>query len=140
MAIPISKTGGKDRMIWPLTRDEEYTVKNGYYTLKSEEVDLRKNKPSGSHKVEESVWKEVWKPPVPSKVRNFMWRASGNWLATNYNLWRRKIRDSVMCPICENEAEIVEHILLLYEWTQLVWYGLEIGYKVDKQKITSFDR
>ena len=117
MAIPICKTGGKDRMIWPLTRDEEYTVKNGYHSLKNEEIDIRKNKPLGSHKVEEIVWKEVWKLLVPSKVRNFMWRASGNWLAANYNLWRRKIRYFAMCSICENEVETIKHILLLCEWT-----------------------
>ena len=123
MAIPICRTGGKDRMIWPLTRDGKYAVKNGYHSLKNEEVDLRKNKSSGSHKVEEIVWKKIWKLLVPNKVRNFMWKASGNWLATNYNLWRRRIRDSAMCPICESEAETVEHMLLLCEWTQLVWYG-----------------
>ena len=55
MAIPICKTGGKDRMIWPVTRDEEYTVNNGYHSLKNEEIDIRKNNPLGSHKVEEIV-------------------------------------------------------------------------------------
>ena len=59
MAIPICKTGEKDKTIWPLTRDREYIVKHGYHSLKNEEVDLRENKLLGSHKVEEIVWKEV---------------------------------------------------------------------------------
>ena len=31
-------------------------------------------------------------------------------------------------------------MLLQCEWATIVWYGLKIGYKVDKQRITSFDK
>ena len=34
MAIPISKIGGKDRIVWPHNKNGEYTVKNGYCMLK----------------------------------------------------------------------------------------------------------
>ena len=140
MEIPICRSGGRDRIIWPHIINGEYTVKNGYHCLKNKEVEGRKSKPSGSHRIEEAIWKEIWNLPVPRKVRHFMWKACGNWLATNHNLRRKRIRQSAICPICEKEEETIEHVLLQCEWTLSVWYGLDIGYKVDRQRIKSFDR
>ena len=42
--------------------------------------------------------------------------------------------------ICEIREETVEHALLQCDWALAVWYGMNIGYKVDRQKITSLDR
>ena len=82
----------------------------------------------------------IWKLPVTPRISYFIWRACGNYLATNYNLWKKKVRTSAICPICEIGEETVEHALLQCDWTLAVWYGMDIGYKVDRQKITSLDR
>ena len=42
--------------------------------------------------------------------------------------------------MCENEKETMEHVLLQCEWVGNVWFGLDIGYKVDRQQITTFDK
>ena len=55
-------------------------------------------------------------------------------------LWKRGVRKSGLCPICKERDETVEHVVLHCEWTLAVWFGLEIGYKVDRQQISSFDR
>ena len=68
---------------------------------------------------------------VIPKVKNFIWRACSNYLTTNWNLWRKKIKSSAICAICEKEDETVEHALLLCEWIVVVWHGLDIRYKVD---------
>ena len=47
---------------------------------------------------------------------------------------------NAICSICEKEVETVKHALLLCDWAMVVWYGLDIGYKVDRQKVTSLDR
>ena len=64
----------------------------------------------------------------------------GNYVATNHNLWKRRLRENALCQVCEKEEETIEQVLLQCEWTLLVWYGLEMGYKVGRQKITSIDR
>ena len=101
---------------------------------------MKKEKASTSHRITDEVWKMIWKLPVPVKVRNFIWRACGNILATSVNLWKRGIRKSGLCPICKARDETVEHVVLQCEWTLAVWFGLGIGYKVDRQQISSFDR
>ena len=81
--MPICRRGGRYRLVWPNAENGEYIVKIGYHTLKNEERAGENRKDSGSHYVKEKVWKKIWKLPVVSKVRNFMWRACGNYLAIN---------------------------------------------------------
>ena len=69
-----------------------------------------------------------------------MWKAHGNYLATNWNLRRSKCKDSTVCSICEKKEESVEHTLLQCDWTLVVLYGLNIRYRLDRQKITTLDR
>ena len=121
--IPICKSGGRDRAVWPKAENGTYTVRTGYMCLKKER-NVEDKRASGSHYVKENVWKMIWKLPVTPRVRNFMWRACGNYLATNYNLWKKKIRKSVICPICEIGEETVEHALLQCDWALAVWYGM----------------
>ena len=78
--------------------------------------------------------------PVANKVRIFVWRVCGNNVATDHNLWRRRLRENALCQVCGKEEETIEHVLLQCEWTLPVWYGVEVGYKVERQKITSIDR
>ncbi|XWS16692.1 hypothetical protein CRYUN_Cryun34aG0112800 [Craigia yunnanensis] len=67
LAIPICKNSGKDRMVWPKSKDRAYTVKVGYHSLKNMEGTDRQNKPSRSYVVEDKVWKVIWKIPVLPK-------------------------------------------------------------------------
>ena len=80
MEVPICRSGGNYRLVWPNSKNGEQTVKTGYHTLKDEEIADENRKASGSHYVKEKVWKKIWKLPIVLKVRNFMWRASGNYL------------------------------------------------------------
>ena len=86
------------------------------------------------------MWKLIWKLPVPVKVRNSMCKACCNIIATNGNLWRRKIKQSPLFHVCKKEEEIVEHVLLQCEWVVNVWFGLDVQYKMNRQQITMFDR
>ena len=80
-------------------------------------------KASSSHQVEKKVW-----------------RACENYVIMNYNPWKRKMRQTPLYPIFGKEEEIVEHMMLLCEWVIPVWFGMDAGYKVKKQKITTFDK
>ena len=53
---------------------------------------------------------------------------------------KKKCKDSAVCGICEKEEESVEHVLLQCDWTLVVWYGLNVGYRVDRQRITTLDK
>ena len=36
--------------------------------------------------------------------------------------------------------ETVEHMLLQCEWRITIWFGLDVGYKVDRQQIATLDK
>ncbi|KAL6200585.1 hypothetical protein ACLB2K_030366 [Fragaria x ananassa] len=57
-----------------------------------------------------------------------------------YNLARRRIISSSVCPICGNAEETFEHLLLLCPWVDPIWFGSTLGLRIDKQGITTFDR
>ncbi|XP_021825770.1 uncharacterized protein LOC110766714 [Prunus avium] len=45
-----------------------------------------------------------------------------------------------MCPICGDESESVEHMLLLCHWVEPIWFGSYLNLWIDKISITTFDK
>jgi len=57
------------------------------------------------------LWKSLWKMKVTHTVKVFMWWACINALPTKANLFRRKIMEDLVCPICGLAAKTTGHIL-----------------------------
>lgn len=53
------------------------------------------------------------------------------------NLWRKKLVNSPMCPICANEPASLEHTFLFCEWTRGVWFGSQIQCVPDRGNVTT---
>ncbi|OMO68571.1 hypothetical protein COLO4_29577 [Corchorus olitorius] len=138
--MPISYQGGLDKVIWPAERNGEYTVKTGYSVKKSLENRSIQKSPSSSHNIAESTWRKIWSMKVPKKIRNFLWRVCSNSIATNFLLWKRKLKGTPCCPFCENVEETPEHVLLLCPWTKCVWFGIALGCRIDRESVTTFDK
>ncbi|KAJ9190308.1 hypothetical protein P3X46_001524 [Hevea brasiliensis] len=66
--------------------------------------------------------------PVPPKVRNFIWRACTNSLATRVNLYARGSASSPLCPLCHQTAESVEHLIFLCPYAATTWFGSRLGF------------
>ncbi|OMO52011.1 reverse transcriptase [Corchorus capsularis] len=116
-----------------------YIVKSGYHSLREKSRRSVKNdKSSSSHVIPADLWKEIWKTKCPPKVRMFLWRCAQNAVATNQALHRRNCKDSMVCGICHSYDESIEHLLLLCDWTRVVWFGV-CGLHFDLEKITTFD-
>ncbi|OMO50989.1 reverse transcriptase [Corchorus capsularis] len=137
--IPLGSEMKEDRLIWPFNSDGRYSVKSGYHSAKDQMEKQANRSSSSSHIVNDNVWRSVWKTTGPNKVRNFLWKAVINRLPTAEGLWKRRINNSPMCPICQQKEETTEHALLLSDWTEKVWFGMDFGYKIDKRAITTFD-
>ena len=56
-------------------------------------------------------WRHIWKLRLPNAEKNFIWRACKEILPTKNNLYRRKIVEDALCPICGLEEETSLHIL-----------------------------
>ena len=69
-AIPLCVTHQVDCLIWPRSRDGEYSVKTGYELLCERE---QMEKASVSDTTNKKLfWKRLWKMNVPNKIKNFL--------------------------------------------------------------------
>ena len=108
-AIPLCNSLWSDCIVWPRTRDGEYSVKTGYQLLVESE---NRGEASGSSSENlRSFWKGIWKMRIPNKIKNFCWRACSESLPTLANLHRRKVVTSPLCSSCGTNRETVLHAL-----------------------------
>lgn len=109
LSIPPSRFGCPDGMMWHYTRNGVYSVKFGYMVAQ----EMSRNGELGWKSVgqprmsdnRDSVWKDIWRLKVPSKLCHFVWKGCRNILAVRPNLQRWKIRLEPSCPFCEGEVE-----------------------------------
>lgn len=126
-----------DRMIWPLERSGMFTVKSGYHFIHKSLPNTSTT--SSSHMVDKKVWKVIWNINTLPKVRHFLWRAITNSLPIGCSLYRRKVIQSPVCSICGQYEESIEHCLLLCPWTDYVWFGSRMGFRIPKHEIPTLD-
>nr|GEV07241.1 RNA-directed DNA polymerase, eukaryota [Tanacetum cinerariifolium] len=67
-----------------------------------------------------------WNRSIPIKVNIFLWRLLLNKLPIRVNLDRRRIDvHSMLCPICQEVVEMVNHIFFSCEMATELWSLLE---------------
>ena len=108
-AIPLCKSVQRDCLVWPRTRDGNYSVKTGYQLL--EEFENRGDVSGSSSSNLRSFWKGIWKMRIPNKIKNFCWRACTESLPTMANLHPRNVVNSPVCNSYGLNRETVLHAL-----------------------------
>lgn len=98
-----------------------YTVKSRYFNIRDSAATPHHNKATSSDQTKSDLWKHIWRSGILPKVRLFLWNACQNALPTVDNLYQRRIVPDPLCPICQKEAETIEHTLLLCPWTAQIW-------------------
>ena len=83
--IYVSEDNIEDKLIWPLTPSDDYSVKSAYQMLSS--ATLTSKASSSSSEGFKGVWKGIWRIRAPNRVRHFMWRAVKDSLPTKMNLY-----------------------------------------------------
>lgn len=66
-------------------------------------------------------WKMIWKLNVPSVVKVFIWKAANEVILTKSNLYKKKVIDNALCPICEQVKVLTGHVLRSCGATADVW-------------------
>lgn len=118
----------KPKVIWHWEKDGEYSVRSAYYLLCS--INCR-SQPSSSNPNMHNLWKETWKAPVPSKVRNFMWRLAKNTLPTRANISKKGIYLDTSCPLCNEACETTEHMIRHCSIMKLTLFASNFGTRVN---------
>ncbi|KAM1838383.1 hypothetical protein ACFX14_020050 [Malus domestica] len=57
--------------------------------------------------------------------------------ATKLNLFRSRWSESPICPICAENDESTEHVLLLCQWATKVWSGNPLRLQINRSPITT---
>ena len=108
-SIPISLVECDDKIFWPLTANEEYSVKTGYRLLSQLAAS---DIPSPSDiSQSKQIWNAIWNLNVPNRIKIFLWRAGLNALPSRMNLVKRKVLCDPICPSCGVEKETILHAL-----------------------------
>ncbi|RVW94296.1 putative ribonuclease H protein [Vitis vinifera] len=89
----------EDRMVWKETKDGNFSVKSCFNSLDhSSAVPF--------------PWRIIWSSFVPSKVGFFAWEAAWGKVLTQDQLKRRGWKLANRCPLCCDEEETINHILI----------------------------
>ncbi|KAK9984665.1 hypothetical protein SO802_034190 [Lithocarpus litseifolius] len=118
-AIPLCKTRQEDCIVWPRSRDGNYTVKTSYQLLGK--IENRDVASGSSQATQRQFWNSMWKLDVPNKIKKFCWRACTESLPIAMNLYRRRVLDSPLCSSCGKSDETTMHALWECEKIQTSW-------------------
>ncbi|CAL2227337.1 unnamed protein product [Prunus armeniaca] len=88
-------------------------------------------RPSSSRILDKALWKLIWGSQMVPKLMNFWWRLVKGCLPTRDALFRRHLGTSPLCLIYGEFSKSVEHLFLLCNWVQPVWFGGPLNYRIN---------
>ncbi|XP_050387335.1 uncharacterized protein LOC126803595 [Argentina anserina] len=139
-SMPIGVQGGDGRFLWSKNKNGHFSVASAYHWLHELNSSYSLTRTSTSHVIDSKIWKAVWKINTLPKICMFMWRIFVGTAPSMQHLHSRMILSSHVCPLCVTADESLEHILLLCPWVDGVWFASLLGFIIDKQRVTTFDR
>lgn len=102
--ITLTDNREENEVYWGKETSGMYSVRSSYRLLQEQKTLWRQEDQT-------STWRKTWRVKAPPKVLNFMWRALSNCLPTMVMLSQKQVPVSVVCQVCKNGEETVEHIL-----------------------------
>jgi hypothetical protein len=118
-SIPVSMSNKEDRCIWRGTKNGQFTVRSAYHL--QQELNIQYEASSSFKERCSEVWSKIWSLQLPGVEKKFLWKACKEILPTRANLFKRKVVDNPLCPICSREPESVLHILWSCDSARDAW-------------------
>ncbi|XP_035538467.1 uncharacterized protein LOC118343794 [Juglans regia] len=118
-SIPISQSGIANKIVWGQTKNGKYSVRSAYHMVQQKMLQTG-GEPS-TLKNKDEVWTRIWGLNVPATAKLFMWRVVSDLLHTRRNLWKKKIVEDPLCPICKMNEETVSYVMLACPAAIDVW-------------------
>ena len=87
-----------------------------------------------------SPWKRIWRSWAPPNCRFFIWLAVNNKCWTSDRLAKRGLPHQPACPLCDQEAESINHLLSGCVLSREVWAWLLRELKLNVLPPTSSSR
>lgn len=67
---------------------------------------------------------DIWKLKDPPRVVAFAWLALFGCILTNDNIRKRNNILANGCPMCLNEVEFVDHLMVSCEFAHFLWFAV----------------
>ncbi|KAL8100419.1 hypothetical protein AgCh_032616 [Apium graveolens] len=113
LSIPLDNDSANS-WYWRGEKLGEYSVKSAYLLIQDSKNSNRSEDNSG-------FWRKLWNLKIPSKVKNFLWRAVNNCLPTKDLLRVKQVQVSSICPTCNISSESTLHALVLCSFAVSCW-------------------
>ncbi|XP_030487638.2 uncharacterized protein LOC115704575 [Cannabis sativa] len=112
LGIPLSHVERDDCWSWMLERTGIYSVKSAYRFLQQSK---------NTTQSDSDFWKVYWKIQIPPKVLHFSWKAITGCLPTKIQLQTKHVPVDSTCPLCNNAAETIIHVLVYCPFAISCW-------------------
>lgn len=98
-----------DAVRWAWETSGDYSVRSAYASkFIGQEHDLRAS--------------FIWRSRAPLRCRFFNWLILNNQVWTSDRLARRGLPHQVVCPLCDQDQETVDHLMLSCVFSRSVWF------------------
>ncbi|KAF7826721.1 ribonuclease H [Senna tora] len=126
VSIPPDREQGGDRWVWKHDNKGVYTIKTGYRNAMLDEWSLFNVGLDVDCESVKNFWKRLWKLPINSRYKVFLWRVCWGILPTIESLEHRGMRIDENCVMCNNAPEDVYHTVidcpdLQYMWVEAIY-------------------
>lgn len=118
LAIPIGSIETEDKVVWHYSKDGRFTVRSCYHLISQLLNGTSGGMMSGAEYIR---WKEVWKLPIPPKIRMFVWRACTGILPHKAELFRHHLVHSPICDRSGVEEETIIHAIMRCRGLPEIW-------------------
>jgi ribonuclease HI len=108
LKIPVGSAGTVDYLAWNYTKNGVFSVRSAYHLGMQIKRNELGNPGSSMSSDEHKGWLAIWSAAVPNKTKVHCWRLVKNGLAVGGELRRRRIKNGVVCIVC-NREETLKH-------------------------------
>jgi ribonuclease HI len=136
--IPLTYTMDEDVPRWLGTKDGEFTVRSGYYAIMEWNRENINQGQQSSTNGNTHIWKKLWSLPNPPKQIHLMWRILHQAIPVKTNLHAKGISCDTLCPICQQDRETIDHLLMNCEWSKRVWFSSPLTIQMNESGAKSF--
>ncbi|KAF7844569.1 protein BPS1, chloroplastic-like [Senna tora] len=124
LSIPLSWRNVEDRLLWPLEKHGNYSVRSAYHLIISQDSNTPSSVTHGDPR-----WKKLWGLTLPPKVKVFFWKLCHGAIASNLkNIQRRGVHCDASCFNCCDKVESISHLFLLCPMAKELWFSSPLGF------------
>ena len=104
----------EDSHIWKFSASGQYSAKPAYDAMFIGAIQFQ-------------PWERIWKSWAPGKCKFFMWLVAHNRCWTADRLAKNGLAHPEKCPLCDQEEETINHLLLSCVFARQTWFEILLG-------------